>query len=88
MAFNAADIHCLMICSVRYAVGRKTYVVYEVAEIVKKNLPHLRDDTLLILDRDIRRELERGNYGMQCDLEIWLALRKTIQEEQAKRAGI
>ena len=88
MGFNVADIHTLILCAVRYALGRKTYIVYDVAEIVKKNPSELRDDTLILLDRDIRRELERGNYGMQCDLEIWQALRQTIQKEQAERAGI
>lgn len=85
---DGSDFACMIICSVRYATGRMTYVVHEVADIVRKHMKDLRDDTLIILDRDIRRELERGNYGMECDLRIWNGLLDEIDKERKARAAI
>lgn len=87
-SLNTSDIACLIICSVRYAMGRMTYVPHEVSDIVKKTLPELRDDTLVILDRDIRRELDRGNYGMDCDLQMWQNLLKRIKQEMQDRGKL
>lgn len=87
-SLNTADLACLIICSVRYAMGRMTYVPHEVADIVKKTLPDLRDDTLVILDRDIRRELDRGNYGMDCDLKMWEGLLARIKKEMQDRGKL
>lgn len=65
------DLETLIICSTRYAVGRKTYITWDIATIILKNIDTLSRNCLLILNRDIEREIERGNYGMECDLHIW-----------------
>lgn len=68
---NKAQFETLLICSTRYAVGRMTYVTFEMAEIIKQNIDVLSQNCIHVLHRDIKTEIDRGNYGMQMDLENW-----------------
>ena len=52
------DLYSMLVSSVRYAMGRKTYVVGETCDIVRRYRKHLREDQAMIIVRDIQRELD------------------------------
>lgn len=72
-SFNLSeqDFQSLIICSVRYAVGRMTYIPSEIEYIISRNLNHLTMPTVTLLKRDINMAIDRNEYGMECDLKTW-----------------
>jgi len=81
---NQADLDTLVICAVRYALGRMTYVVGDVARIAATAdiSKHARD----VIVRDLGEAIDRDNYarssgedalygglplGMNCDRREW-----------------
>lgn len=75
----------LIIESVRYTLGRRSYVVEETNELVSKYLPKIDNNTLGILIRDIELEADREMLGMDFDKKMWLALLDTLKNEREKR---
>lgn len=80
------DLSTLLICSVRYSLGRRTYMPGAVADIVRAQLPrlerHMTDHTRPILIRDIR-EQERFGYGDPCDERTWQDLLAWLEREES-----
>ena len=86
---NQDDLDTLVICSVRYALGRMSYVVGDVARIAATAAisDHARDVILRDLreafDRDAVRGQDpdalRSSLGMECDREEWQGLYKRLQ---------
>lgn len=81
---NQADLDTLVISAVRYALGRMTYIVGDVARIAATaNItPQARD----VIIRDLAEAIERDNHarsegkdalygglplGMNCDRKEW-----------------
>jgi hypothetical protein len=81
---NQADLDTLVISAVRYALGRMTYIVGEVARIAAtaEISPQARD----VILRDLSEAIARDNYareqgkdalngglplGMNCDRREW-----------------
>lgn len=74
----------LIICSERYALGRRTYIVKTVTTYIEKNLSHLSDKALCCLERDIRKPF--GNYyGDAIDEEEWKKTLKVLKKEIKER---
>jgi len=73
------DIEVLLVCSVRYALGRQSYVVASVCDIVRsqKKLSSLCLDNII---KDIERAREEEGQGIDkplgndCDKQNWLDL--------------
>jgi hypothetical protein len=78
------DLNMLITSAVRYALGRETYIVDWTCELVRKYMDHLTENTLETIVRDIQREKERDNLGMDCDKDDW----KDLQYEIIYGAGI
>lgn len=73
------DYEHIVISAVRYALGRKTYIVeltvnYILKEIEDDKLP---DRCLSIIAEDIRNA---EDYGMYCDKQCWMKLLQRIEE--------
>ena len=69
----------ILICAVRYALGRMSYIVGVVAEYVSVKQPGLSKECINIIIRDIEEELERYHkcgqlLGMECDERTWVRL--------------
>lgn len=62
----------ILICAVRYALGRMSYIVGEVAQYVFCKRKTLSKECIYIIIRDIEEEMKRYNaagykLGMDCD---------------------
>lgn len=79
------DDFMLMVCSaVRYALGRRTYIVYSTCQFVKSVLQFLDDKTIAIIKRDI---LDCQNLGDNCDRVAWWELFDLLGEELERRGN-
>lgn len=70
------DLNSLIINATRYAIGRSSYVTYEMADIIKKYANDLTQPERSLIIRDINREIEYAEkegktLGMDMDHRIW-----------------
>lgn len=77
----------ILICAVRYALGRMSYVVSEVCQYAAMQKDKLSKNCINVIVRDIEEELERFHdlgekLGMECDEKEWLKLRDVLKEGQ------
>jgi hypothetical protein len=77
------ELQTLVICSVRYALGRKSYIVEDVCDIVKYNIIRLDKNTAEVILEDIGRKLDdakkRGGFvGHEADHNRWVELYNKI----------
>lgn len=69
------ELDDLLFYSFRYALGRRTYVVSDVAQKLIHYSYALRDDTIECIKKEIKLALEKGQAGM--DEEEW---KKVLEE--------
>lgn len=81
----------IIICAVRYALGRMTYMVGIVCDYVADKCDELSEQCVNIIIRDIEEEIDMYHRlgktcGMECDEKDWLRLldilKKRNQEEK------
>lgn len=65
------DFGAVINCSIRYCIGRRTYMPGVVCGYVKPLLPYLNDRTICCMERDIR---EAPSYGDECDVVTWTSM--------------
>ena len=73
------DIFLLLISSVRYAMGRQTYIVKETCNMVRRYRKHLREQDAMIIVRDVQREIDmvegmNKTLGADFDHKEWQKL--------------
>lgn len=73
------DISAMLVSAVRYALGRRTYIVDWTCEFITNNLHLLTDKNKQVMIKDIRYQ-ERYGYGDECDKADWMKLLKTLEE--------
>lgn len=67
----------LMLCSaVRYALGRRTYIVSTTCNYIVSIVDTLSSNTLRLMENDI---VNADSYGDACDAREWFALLQTIR---------
>lgn len=72
------DLNILFICAFRYALGRSSYVVSEMCDLITANLDIFSDFTKKLFIKEITRALDTNNYGMEMDREYWIRLRTSL----------
>lgn len=72
----------ILCCAMRYALGRRTHIVHEVADYIKKVLPALSLDTLMIMQQDIENQ---HGFGDELDEKRWMMLYVDIINEIKKK---
>jgi hypothetical protein len=75
----------ILICAVRYALGRMSYIVGVVAEYVNCIKNNLSKECVNIIIRDIEEQIQfyhsyNSTCGMECDEETWKNLLKALKE--------
>lgn len=73
----------MLISAVRYALGRRTYIVSATVQYVKSHLPKLSDRTLQILERDIRQQPDYGDESI--DKPEWMRILNDLQTVMTTR---
>ena len=61
----------LIFCSFRYALGRKTYIVSTIADIILKNWEFIPENDRILFKIEIEKAIEQNNAGMAQDVEHW-----------------
>jgi len=74
----------VLFCAFRYALGRMTYVVFEVCEAIKQNADHIQPKLRHKMVEEITEAIEKGAAGMDCDVEHWKDCRIALQQSLAK----
>lgn len=74
-----SDISAMLISVVRYALGRKTYIVNWTCEFIANNQHLLLEKDKKVIIRDIKDQAEYG-YGDKCDEEDWLRLLEILEK--------
>ena len=74
----------IIICAVRYALGRMSYIVSDVCEYVRFKKDELSDECKKIIARDIKDEYQfyhrQGKtLGMECDEADWIRLARILE---------
>ena len=78
-------IEDLFISAVRYALGRRTYIVQEHCETVLENIDFFSKRALEVMIRDIE---ECDNYGWDCDKQSWMTLLNKLKKKlEEKKNG-
>lgn len=78
----------ILICAVRYALGRMSYIVGEVCDYVHHKRERLSDECKKIITYDIQKELkiyhDCGDFlGMECDEKRWVKLLEELTDGSA-----
>ena len=81
------NFETILLCAVRYAIGRQTYIPSLVIDYITPLLPYLSEDVLkLIANEIIEHDTYEGGLGDEkIDKPYWLAFYGKITEERMKR---
>jgi len=84
----ASDKELIVLCALRYALGRRTYVVSTVAEYIakiKNPSDWLIDQVITEIDRQEKDKFGNLNpLGDDCDVVVWNSLRDKMKEKKEK----
>ena len=81
---NVKDLGLLLVSSVRYALGRRTYIVSTTVDVVTDHLAKVSGHDRSIMIRDIEEARDRGALGDDFDAADWLALLAVLRSAQEK----
>ena len=76
---NSEDMSMILVTAERYALGRRTYVVDWICEVIKNNIDLLTEKDIQVMIRDIE---EAYSYGDECDEAEWKALLNILKERR------
>ena len=80
------DFGALLICAVRYCLGRRTYMPGLIIDYITPLLPRISDNTLRCMEADLSQPDLYGGFGDEkIDEPIWIKFRCNIQEEIQRR---
>ena len=79
------DFGNMVISTVRYALGRQTYIVGDTCAFVRQLLPVLHPITLAVIERDIANAWGYGDE--KIDKPYWMSLLDDVTAEIDKRKG-
>ena len=77
------DFCTILICAIRYCLGRQTYMPSLVTDFIRPLLPYLDNKTLNIIEKDIRVAESYGNETI--DKPIWVRFLDDIEHEISRR---
>lgn len=82
------QIQDIIICALRYALGRRTYITSTVSDFIKeycynKNFTSIIDERVcIVMLRDINRYMEDRKNGLikddECDYKTWIDLQNWL----------
>ena len=80
------NLELMLNCAMRYAMGRRTYIVGTFCDYVKSIMTDLSLITLERMKQDFDDFAEYGNsWGDECDKETWMRFKMDLDETIKKR---
>jgi hypothetical protein len=80
--FNDCNQDILLFCAFRYALGRQTYVVGAIADIIKANWDHMSQGRRDMFRKEIEEAIEKGYAGsVNIDVPVWLSILHMVDGE-------
>lgn len=80
--FNDCNQDILLFCAFRYALGRQTYVVGSIADIIKANWDHMPQSRRDMFRKEIEEAIEKGYAGsVNIDVPEWLSILHLVDGE-------
>ena len=77
------DLQTILICAVRYSLGRATYMPRLVTDWIMEHCEgQLNENTLTVMMRDIDEMRRRHALGMDCDITTWLRFYGWLRRER------
>ncbi len=74
------DFDILLLCALRYALGRRSYITWTVSEAIIDRLSELDDNTKRIMSYEIEKAI-REDKGESVDMNHWIKLYDAIKKE-------
>lgn len=86
IAKNDENFGSVLICAIRYAMGRKTYMPSVVVDFIKPFVRNLDSKTLTVIANDIKSADDENRLGdPTIDAPVWRGLRDACLDEIQKR---
>ena len=87
MALTDIDFESILICALRYCLGRQTYMPSTITGAVRPMLPMLSIQALGVIAEDIRKakEIHGGLGDSRIDEPMWLAFLNDVEAELKKQ---
>jgi hypothetical protein len=84
-----SDDEQILICAVRYALGRRTYIVSIICKYVELKLRNLSRSCIECMKKDIKEEFNRFHacghtVGDECDEKDWLDLLEKLEATEGR----
>lgn len=81
------DFELMIVCALRYSIGRESYMPSITIDYIRYLIPMLSANTLFILQRDIKDEVERyDRSGWEIFMkDEWMKLADDIRKEHTRR---
>lgn len=79
---NEKDFNTLIVCAVRYALGRRTYIVSSITDIAKENIGIMQTNTKraiinsILLTEDLGDSFDKKKWE-----ELFILLRNSLEQE-------
>ena len=74
-----SDYEHMLISGLRYALGKRIYIVELTCKYIEQQIPMLSDRCKDVMIKDIENQ---RNYGDECDREDWMQLLEKLKSEQ------
>ena len=75
------DFESILICAVRYSIGRRTYMPSTVIRYITPLLSSLSSTTLFCMKRDVEEAEKENRLGDEnIDKPLWISFKEKIEE--------
>lgn len=79
---NEKDFNTLIVCAVRYALGRRTYIVSSITDIAKENVDIMQINTKRAIINSIQQTEDLGDsFDKKKWEELLMLLRNSLEKE-------
>ncbi len=73
------DIETLIFCAFRYSLGRKTYIVGHICDIIARHKDDISAETKSKMVQEINVAISMGQAGMGMDTDEWKKLAEVLK---------
>lgn len=84
------DFESMLICALRYSIGRETYMPSVTIDYIRYLIPQLSANTLYVMQRDIRETITSyGRIKRKLYMEAeWIKLESVLREEYERKKAV